>query len=230
MKKVLRRVLVEPFVDALPRLLEHEIVGTCSSLLDLGCGYASPVRQFSRRLERTVGVDVFAPYIERSRTAGIHSEYHCGDVLGVETIFGPAAFDCVLAVDLIEHLEKPDGHRLLEVMERVARRKVIVFTPNGFVPQTGYDDNPFQAHRSGWEVAEMRKRGYRIWGVHGWRQLRGERGQPRWRPRRLWGAVALWTQPLVERHPQHAFHLLCVKDLSGVQEGIPSSRLSAQRA
>jgi len=191
-------------------------MGSCSTLLDIGCGQESPVRRFSARLGRSTGIDLFGPYLERSRDAGIHTEYHQVNALEIESRFGPRSFDCVLALDLIEHLEKEDGLRLLAAMERVARRKVIVFTPNGFVPQGAYDDNPYQAHRSGWDPDEMRSRGYRLWGVNGWKVLRGERALPRWRPRRVWATLALWSQPLVERRPDHAFHLLCVKELPGL--------------
>jgi predicted TPR repeat methyltransferase len=213
-KNLMRRVLIAPFEEQLGRLLELEVVGSCDTLLDIGCGYDSPVQRFSGPLERTVGIDVFPPYLERSRRAGIHSECRHVDALAIESVFGSHAFDCVLAVDLIEHLDKPDGVRLLEAMERVARRKVIVFTPNGFVPQDGYDENPHQAHRSGWTPDEMRARGYRLWGIHGWKPLRAERAEPRWRPHRLWATIALWTQPLVLNRPSHAYHLLCVKDLA----------------
>lgn len=214
MTNALRRLLIEPFEEPLARLLEREIVGSCASLLDIGCGHASPVQRFSRRLERTVGVDLFTPYLERSRAASIHSEYHDVDALDVERRFGARAFDCVLALDLIEHMDKPRGLELLDTMERVARRKVIVFTPNGFVPQSAYDGNPYQAHRSGWWPAEMRERGFRLWGVNGWKALRGERAEPRWKPYRFWATLALWSQSFVERHPDQAFHLLCVKDLA----------------
>ena len=206
-------MLIEPFEEPLARELEREVVGSCATLLDIGCGRNSPIRRFSRRLERTVGVDLFDGYLAQSREAAIHSEYRQVDALEVDTVFGPRSFDCVVALDLIEHLEKPQGLRLLEAMERVARRKVIVFTPNGFLPQAPYHDNPWQAHRSGWHVDEMRARGYRIRGLYGWKPLRGELGAPRWKPERLWGAVAMWTQPLVERYPEHAFELFCVKDI-----------------
>ena len=214
MIRALRRALIDPFVEPLPRLLELEVVSGCRSVLDLGCGSASPVGRFSKRLDRVAGVDMFPPYLDRSRGASIHSEYHQGDALDAVRMFGERSFDCAMAIDLIEHLEKPQGHQLLDVLERVARKKAIVFTPNGFVAQEPYDGNPFQAHRSGWTPAEMRARGYRLYGVHGWKPLRAERGEPRWRPHRLWGLVALWTQPLVEHRPDLAYHLLCVKDLS----------------
>lgn len=219
LKNALRRLLIEPFEEPLARLLEREIVGSCATLLDIGCGFDSPVKRFSARLERTVGIDLFTPYLDRSRAASIHSEYLEADALDIEARFGPRSFDCVLALDLIEHLDKAHGLRLLDAMERVARRKVILFTPNGFVRQSAYDDNPHQAHRSGWSPDEMRQAGYRLWGVNGWKPLRGERARPRWRPFRLWATLALWSQPVVERLPDHAFHLLCVKDIPGLARG-----------
>ncbi|HEX7976115.1 MAG TPA: class I SAM-dependent methyltransferase [Anaerolineales bacterium] len=68
--------------------------------------------------------------------------------------------DTVIALDMIEHLEKADGLRLLREAERVARRQVAIFTPLGFYPQScespdgidrwGMDGAAWQAHRSGW--------------------------------------------------------------------------------
>ena len=196
-----------------PDELEAEVVGSCSSLLDLGCGRASPVGAFSRKLEHCVGVDLFEPYLQESVAAGIHSDYRCLDVMQIGQHFEEDAFDCVVALDLIEHLPKEAGLDLLQAMEKVARKKVIVFTPNGFVPQRPYDGNPFQEHLSGWSVDEMRSRGYRVLGIHGWKPLRGELGAARGRPRPLWELIALWSQPLVLHRPAQAFHLLCVKDL-----------------
>src|SRR5688572_22584485 len=129
-KSLARRLLIEPFEEPLARELEREVVGSCATLLDIGCGPNSPIKRFAHRLERTVGIDQFDGYLARTRDAAIHSEYRQGDALEIETIFGPRSFDCVVALDLIEHLEKADGLRLLEAMERVARKKVIVFTPN----------------------------------------------------------------------------------------------------
>lgn len=210
---VLRRALVEPFDRQLIRELGREIGDDCRSLLDLGCGRSSPVGQISSRIERCVGVDAFEPYLQQSVAAGIHTDYRCTDVMRIDEHFPPGSFDCVVALDLIEHLPKASGMELLHRMETIAARKVIVFTPNGFVPQAPYDDNPFQEHLSGWEVDELSARGYRILGLHGWRPLRGELGVARWKPRRLWELVALWTQPLVRQHPTSAFHLLCIKDI-----------------
>src|SRR5262245_39457280 len=67
--------------------------------------------------------------------------------------------DSVFLLDVIEHIEKEEGKRLLVQCERVARRQIIVFTPLGFVGQEyGGNDRDawrmnggyWQTHRSGW--------------------------------------------------------------------------------
>lgn len=215
-KRVLRRRIVEPFDRQLVRELESEIVGRCETLLDLGCGRSSPIGQISAKPPHCVGVDLFEPYLRDSVAAGIHTDYLCLDVMEIERHVGPSSFDCVVALDLIEHLPEVRGFRLLELMERVARRKVIVFTPNGFVSQAPYDGNPFQEHLSGWTVDTMLGLGYRVIGLHGWKPLRRELGVARLRPRAVGELLALWSQPFVRQRPEHAFHLLCVKDLAHV--------------
>ena len=195
------------------RLLEREVIPSCRTLLDVGCGAESPIRSFSHRLEHSVGVDRFEAALDESRRQAIHSSYVCVDILELAGRFAPRSFDCVLASDVIEHLEKADGLRLMHSMEAIARRKVIVFTPNGFQPQGAVGGNPYQVHRSGWTVDEMRGYGYRVIGVNGWKPLRTELAAPRWRPRPLWGRVSYLTQPFTTRRPELAFQMLCIKDL-----------------
>jgi len=47
--------------------------------------------------------------------------------------------DTVFALDVIEHLLRADGERLLQEVARVAYRQIVVFTPLGFMPQS-YDN------------------------------------------------------------------------------------------
>src|SRR5690606_12372244 len=126
-------------VDHFPSLLEREIVGSCENLLDVACGSCSPVRTLSRKLSHTVGVDGFRPSIERSRAAGIHDEYLELDIRQLGERVPARSYDAVVALDLIEHLTKDEGLKLLKDMETIARKKVILFTPNGFLPQEPYD-------------------------------------------------------------------------------------------
>jgi hypothetical protein len=189
--------------------------GGYDSLLDVGCG---PVTSASVRLAamapHTVGVDGDEGTVARCRELGPYHEYHCLDGREVVSHFGPRSFDVVVALDVVEHFEKDDGWRFLDAIEAVARRRVVVFTPNGFLPQGEKDHNPLQIHRSGWTTGEFRARGYTVTGINGWKPLRGELWEPRIKPPAVGHRVSACTQPLVTRRPHLAFQLLAVRDLS----------------
>jgi SAM-dependent methyltransferase len=209
----LRREVLVGEHEVLFRTLREALVGTCDSVLDVGCGFRSPIRSFSHLIPRTVGVDGYDKAIERSRAAGIHSEYHRMDLMKVGEFFGPKSFDAAIALDVIEHFDKPEGYRFLEMLESIARKRVIIFTPNGFLPQDEWDGNVHQLHRSGWEVYDFELRGYRVTGMSGWKPLRGDYALPRLRPRRLGGFVSRLTEPFATRFPKHAFQLLAIRDM-----------------
>ena len=210
-RRVDRAVFGFPF-ESYFEMLEREVC-SCVSLLDVGCGERSPISFFTKRLAYTVGVDAFEPAIAKSRALGIHDDYRCMNVLDIEKEIPDRSFDCTVALDLIEHLTKEDGLRLLRAMERIARRKVVVFTPQGFLPQHAVGGNEFQRHLSGWEVDEMRGMGYRVIGISGWKPLRGAEAKPAWQPRFLCERLSLLTEPFFERRPEHAFQILCIKDM-----------------
>ena len=144
----------------------------------------------------------------------IHHAYVVVDVMNIGNAFAEKSFDCVFASDLIEHLNKEDGLKLIAMMERIARKKVIIYTPNGFLPQGEVDNNPAQIHRSGWTVNEMKLLGYnRIIGINGWKPIRGELAKIRLSPQFIWERISLLSQPIVKRFPKYAFHILCIKDI-----------------
>jgi SAM-dependent methyltransferase len=185
-------------------------IGACKSILDLGCGPNSPLRFFSDT-KYCVGVDQYKPSIERSKKLGIHSEYYLCDILSVGQLFKENSFDCVLANDVIEHLTKKDGYRLISLMENIASKKVIIFTPNGFLEQGTYKNNPWQQHKSGWTVNEFRKKGYVVKGINGFFKLRTKLAQVKFKPRVLWELISNISQFFIQKWPEYAFQLLCVK-------------------
>ena len=73
-------------------------------------------------------------------------------------LFPKKSVDTVFLVDVIEHLEKEAGLRLLKATEAIAKRQIVVFTPLGFMPQHhpngidawGLKGANWQEHRSGW--------------------------------------------------------------------------------
>ncbi len=195
------------------RHLEKEVLPTCDSLLDLGCGPRSPISRFSAKIPHSVGVDIFEEAILSSQKAGIHKAYRQIDICFVADVFPPKSFDVVIALDLIEHLHRVDGLRLIDSMEKIARKKIVIFTPNGYVPQDDLNHNVWQRHLSGWSYNEMLDLGFKITGISGWKSLRGRHGEIAHRPKIFWFLISRLSQFYTENHPSKSFALLCVKNV-----------------
>lgn len=209
---LLKKIYSNYYVKIFPnyQIELEKAIGKCKNLIDVGCGSDSPIKPFSKKFY-CVGVDVFAPSIEKSKNLKIHNKYYKIDVLDIGKKIKSNSFDCVLASDLIEHLTKEEGIKLIEMMEKISKNKVIIFTPNGFLPQGEQDNNPWQLHKSGWTVKEMKKRGYNVIGINGLKPLRGEGASIRFWPKYFWLIISDLTQFFVRNKPEKAFQILCVK-------------------
>ena len=210
MKSLLKKLFHELFPNYL-RAFRKALKGM-DTLLDVGCGANSPVQYLSPK-PHVVGLDAFMPSIEKSKAKGIHHEYLNMNFSELEDDIEPNSFDCVLANDVIEHLEKEDGIKFIETLEKIAKKRVIIFTPNGFVPQQPFEGNPWQRHLSGWSVEEMRARGYQVYGVNGWKALRGEMCEIKYRPKLFWLVISYLTQPLTYIVPGLAYQIFCIKEI-----------------
>jgi SAM-dependent methyltransferase len=186
-----------------------------ASVLDVGCGEdTSPFRLVERPpRQRRTGLDHYAPALERSRAAGVHDAYILSDIFDAPEL--DKQFDCVVALDIVEHFEKEDGHRFLRRLEQIARRRVIVLTPNGFQPSEPFDDNLSQRHLSGWDARELSGLGYRVFGANGLKALKGDYAKPKLKPAMLWLGISMLTQYVTVLVPEVAYHLFAVKDLEG---------------
>ncbi len=191
-------------------IIENELKDL-HTLLDVGCGNNSPVKSFATKMFK-VGVDAFLPSIEESKKQKIHNEYYCLDILKIDQQFKSNEFDAVVACDVIEHLKKEDGLKLLDMMEKIAAKKVIIYTPNGFLKQGDRFNNPWQVHLSGWEVEEFKNRGYHVIGINGIKSLRGEYAKVKYKPAFVWNFISDLTELFVHRKPDSAFQLLAIKN------------------
>jgi SAM-dependent methyltransferase len=189
-------------------------MASCKSVLDVGCGRRSPLAAVPGDY-RSVGVDAYAPALAASRAAALHDDYLQHDVRRLDLPDG--SFDAVVMFDLIEHLERDDSLDLLRRAERIARRVVVLTTPNGFVEQDPYDGNDYQRHRSGWTAGDLQAAGFQVYGLNGLRTLRGQLAYPR-RPRPVTRPLSILSQPFVWRRPERAFELLAVKQLVDASE------------
>jgi len=185
----------------------------CQSVLDVGCGAAPTMRQLG--VPRSVGFEGYQPSIDLAKKLNTHDEMIKGDLRDLNAQFQPKQFDAVIAMDVIEHVVKEDGLQLMKDMERIATKRVVLFTPCGFLPQRQAANDDLQAHLSGWEPDEMRGYGYKVVGLLGPKSLRGEYHSIKGRPRVFWGMVS-WLGHVfsTKNHPENAAAILCVKTLS----------------
>lgn len=194
----------------LTRLALRKALVGCETVLDVGCGKSMNLRWLG--VKHATGIDGYAPDLEEARRQNTHDKLILGNVLALDNLFKPDQFDAVIAMDVIEHLTKEDGLRLMQAMEKISRCKVVLFTPSGFLPQYHLEKSDLQEHLSGWEAAEMKQHGYQVIGMLGPKILRGEFHLLKWRPKFFWGGVSLlghflWTRWV----PPKAAAILCVK-------------------
>jgi len=189
--------------------IKRELKG-CESFIELGCGSSSPAVQLVRNMF-TIGVDGFLPSLKSNKKAGYFRDYILADLMYLP--LKENSFDCVAAFDVIEHLVKAKAVKLIEDMEKVAERKVIISTPNGFNSKCHPEDNnPLQIHRSGWTTNEISRRGYVVLGIDGLLKLRGEQAKAIVKPEFLGALLARFSDLFVFWSPNSAFSLLCVKN------------------
>lgn len=184
----------------------------CESVLDVGCGAISPIGNFKKSFY-SEGIDIHEPSIQISKKNKIHDAYTIGDILSLEKYYKPKTFDAVVAMDLIEHLKKKDGIKLLAIMERIAKKRVIILTPHGFVNQGHLQNNSYQKHRSGWTVKDFKSRSYKVYGLRSFKFLRGKHATITFRPWIFWGLVAFFSEPFLYYFPIFSFDLFAVKHI-----------------
>ncbi|MEI7809445.1 MAG: class I SAM-dependent methyltransferase [Verrucomicrobiota bacterium] len=198
----------------LVKLALRTALSGCASVLDIGCGMNPTLRQLG--VSQTCGAEGYAPSFNEARRQNTHDQLVQCDVRELSRHFQPGQFDACIALDVIEHLAKPDGLKLLADMERIARKRVVIFTPSGFLEQHHASNDDLQEHLSGWEAAEMERLGYHVTGQLGPKSLRGEYHALKRRPAAFWGLVSLAGQLThSQHHPAEAAAILCVKTLAG---------------
>lgn len=131
------------------------------TILDVACGLSFKSKFVPAKVR--VGVDVFEEYFNHIETDLPYAVVRY-DVRRIREIFMPKSFDLVLALDIVEHLEKYEAIDMIKQCEEIAKKAVIIETPKGYVPQNidilGHGGHEFQTHRCGWEVEELEKLGY----------------------------------------------------------------------
>lgn len=204
--------------------LERELRG-CRTVLDVGCGPNSPIK-YCQDIEHSLGVEPFEPYLKESKKRGIHGQYVSGKIENLE--FPKKSFDAVVMLEVLEHLDKESGKKVLKKASGWAKEKVIVSTPNGFFPMGEVDNNPFQKHLSGWTVKEFSRLGFKCYGLAGIKFFYFQNNQVeslinegeaasfsniRFKPKRLFYIINSLFQIFSYYLPEISFELLAIKNV-----------------
>ena len=112
-----------------------------------------------------VGVDIWGKYLEKNKDRYVVLKTNVENT----GIFLDNSFDVVISLDVLEHIEEETSIRLLNEMERIARKKVIIYTPKQFELNEKNEENawemgenPFQLHKSLIKPEIFEKRGYKV--------------------------------------------------------------------
>jgi hypothetical protein len=141
------------------------------TLLDLGSG-SNPHRE----IRKSLGINQILVDIATTNDLETVIPLNIMDFSAIteslSKIIGKQQVDCVVALHVVEHLEKNDSLRLINQMHTWANKLIIIETPNGFVQQKGTSENPYQEHLCGYTVNELRKLGFKVTGTTGLKFLR----------------------------------------------------------
>jgi SAM-dependent methyltransferase len=200
--------------------LRRACFGEFDSVLDLGSGSGARfcVTKQDRVIPFSVGLDINRKKIENCHSKRIYS---CCVVADARKLpFKQRSVDVVLCLDLVEHLPKREGRRLIEEVVSVAKKQVIIHTPNGFMATPSEDS--FEEHISAWNVDDFRSYGFRVFGDSGLKL------PPKFKAvdlfedlvsLRIRFLVALLDyvvgEALVHKAPRYAYQLFCTKEVRG---------------
>jgi SAM-dependent methyltransferase len=217
----LGRKLLPCVLFVLEAPVRRELNKEVKTILDAGCGQGLAARSITRSKKFfTVGAESFLPDLRVAKKNGTHDDFVLCDARSLP--FQRKSFDVVLCIEMLEHVDKEEGLRLLKDMEEIAVRKVILSTPVGFLhtsletsPCHRDDSNPYQEHRAGWKANELSALGYKVyWNdyLHKIEEFLNNR-------HRTWSwmlSIIIFSLAghLLWISPKFGSHLFCVKELN----------------
>lgn len=146
-------------------IIRHHL-GNAKKVLDVGCGEGWLMSQINDdKKYQVTGIDLYKPYLKQAKVYGVYKKLIYGDIRKLK--IPPNSYDTVMSSQVVEHLEKKEALKLIKAMEKIAKKKIIIGTTNGYFPYDpygGHDDNPLQVHKSGWDIKELEDLGYKVYG------------------------------------------------------------------
>lgn len=185
------------------------------TILDVGTGTGGPMEIInSKKKFKATGIDIYMKYLEVCRAKGIYKKLIEQDVRFLK--IKDKSYDVVICSHVVEHLTKKEGLALIQKLERIAKKRVVIAVPVGHLHQEAYDDNEHQKHKSQWYPNDLRKMGYIVVG-QGLRAIYGEQNMVK-NYGRLSYLIFLFSilfQPLLLIKPELGVYMLAKKEIPG---------------
>jgi 2-polyprenyl-3-methyl-5-hydroxy-6-metoxy-1,4-benzoquinol methylase len=122
----LTRALLNRFLRQIDEAIE---ILAPSSILDVGCGEGVVTERLARLTNaRTVGIDLATDFLRSEWQARERGALSFQEGSAYDLAFADGSFDCVCALEVLEHLERPRD--ALAELVRVASRALVVSVPN----------------------------------------------------------------------------------------------------
>ena len=196
-----------------------KIAGNPKTVLDIGCGDGEIMRIIGDKKWKITGVDIYSDSLKQAKATRMYNELIKGDLIKVcnQLVKKKSKYDLVFCSQVIEHITKKDGEMLLDLAEKLGKKRIYFGTPLGFMhqPHVFYKGNPHQEHQSGWELEEFTSRGFTIHGV-GFKPIWSESGLGRTENKffeLILTAIGYVVSPFVYYFPKTAAGILATKDL-----------------
>lgn len=157
-------------------ILEEIFWSKPGSILDVGCGFgtmgvmfraATDIRKSEINHEiyhswptRIDAIEVFEWY--RTPVWQVYSNVYIGNAL--EKIDELEKYDTIYCGDMIEHLSKEDGFKLIDKMLEHTNQWVIIATPSPAPAQPSILGNSHEEHLSDWTEEDFKKYNYELIG------------------------------------------------------------------
>jgi len=122
----------------------------CEWLLE-ECGTRVSKENWKTKLD---GIEVCSEYVTPLQQY-LYDKIHIGPAQEIAADLDD--YDLIHLGDVIEHFEKSEGQRLLDILFEKACLGVLIVTPAGEYEQEGLEDNPYEEHKSTWSPRDFRR-------------------------------------------------------------------------
>jgi SAM-dependent methyltransferase len=189
------------------------------TVLDIGCGNGELMSIITDKFWKITGLDIFKESLDKANETGCYSQLIQGDLIKScrKLVKSKKKYDLVFCSQVIEHISKEDGNMLLDLADKLAKKRIYFGTPRGYMeqPQEFLGNNPYQKHLSGWNLDDFIKRGYKVYGV-GFNPVWKEQGLARGKSKLEILFLTIITfplNPLVYYIPSLGAGIMAIKEL-----------------